>query len=170
MGSLKLNLNFGNLKQIVGVINRKEVKSLFQLTLHYLLFNLLWPLSLNFSTTSHSLFSAGPGFEYRSLGDVSLAANNVQCIHTSNTYGSTKRNCTQNWNMGVCGYAQVGAMPFPKGSHGLCPYFYTAAFKHDFIAWKNIYGCYSTRAVTEHPENFKMGYMETRKRYEKSAF
>lgn len=100
------------------------------------------------------------------MSDASLAAENVQCIHTSNTYGTMQRNCTQNWNMGVCGYAQVGAMAYPKGSHGLCPYFYNAAFTHDFVAWKNIYGCYSTRAVTEYPELFKMGYIETRKRYE----
>lgn len=106
---------------------------------------------------------AGPGFEGRNLGDYSLAAQNVQCIHTSNNYGTMKRNCTQNWCMGVCGYAQVGAGPFPKGSHGLCPYYYTASFKHNFIAWENIYGCQTTRAVSDYPEDFKMGYMETRK-------
>jgi hypothetical protein len=72
--------------------------------------------------------------------------------------------------MGVCGYAQVGAMPFPKGSHGLCPFFYTAAFKHDFIAWKNIYGCPSTRAAPDYPELFRMGYMETRKRFSASNY
>lgn len=110
------------------------------------------------------LHSAGPGFEINPPSDASLAAVNVQCIHTSNAYGTSKRNCSQNWNMGVCGYAQIGAMPFPKGSHGLCPYFYTAAFKHDFIAWKNIYGCPETRAAIDFPEKFKMGYMETRKK------
>lgn len=68
--------------------------------------------------------------------------------------------------MGICGFAQVGAMPFPKGSHGLCPYFYTAAFKNEFVAWKNIYACSPTRAAVDFPENFKMGYMEMRKKYE----
>lgn len=71
--------------------------------------------------------------------------------------------------MGVCGYAQFAAGPFPKGSHGLCPYFYNAAFKHEFVAWRNIYGCYSTRVALDYPENFRMGYMETRKKYVKSS-
>lgn len=107
---------------------------------------------------------AGPGFENRQVSDVSEAAQNVQCIHTSNSYGTSRRNCTQNWNMGICGHSQLGAMPFPKGSHGLCPYFYTAAFKHDFIAQKNIYGCSEQRAANSYPEHFRMGYMETRKK------
>lgn len=77
-----------------------------------------------------------------------------------------RRSCHQNWCMGVCGYYQIGAMAYPKGSHGLCPYFYTAAFKHDFVAYKNIYGCYSTREAFNYPENFKMGYMEARKKYD----
>lgn len=66
--------------------------------------------------------------------------------------------------MGICGHAQLGAMAFPKGSHGLCPYFYTAAFNHDFIAWKNIYGCFTTREAVDYPSRFKMGYMERRKK------
>lgn len=98
------------------------------------------------------------------MGDTSEAAENVQCIHTSNTYGTGKRNCTQNWNMGICGFAQVGASVYPKGSHGLCPYFYNTAFHHDFIAWNNIYGCFSPRAASDYPELFKMGYMEKRKK------
>lgn len=128
--------------------------------------NLLENLILfNFNPQYIFRLQAGPGFDHLELGDASQAAQNVQCIHTSNTLGTSKRNCTQNWSMGVCGFAQVGATAFPKGSHGLCPYFYNTAFKHDFIAWTNIYGCFSTRAANEYPEHFKMGYMEKRKKY-----
>ncbi|KAL7019636.1 hypothetical protein ACKWTF_011185 [Chironomus riparius] len=109
---------------------------------------------------------AGPGFDLGvDLGDHSLAAQNVQCIHTnSGGLGTTIKNCSQNWHMGICGTLQVGAQPFPKGHHGLCPYYYTAAFKHDFIAWQNIYACYSTRAVANYSVDFRMGYMETLER------
>ncbi|KAG5674187.1 hypothetical protein PVAND_004170 [Polypedilum vanderplanki] len=106
---------------------------------------------------------AGPGFDYLiDMGDISLAAQNVQCIHTnSGGYGTILRNCSQNWLMGICGIAQIGASIYPKGHHGLCPYYYTAAFKYDFVAWQNIYACYTTRIVTNYPELFRMGYKES---------
>ncbi|CRL05725.1 CLUMA_CG018755, isoform A [Clunio marinus] len=116
-----------------------------------------------FGTKRFKEIDAGPGFEHLPMSDASLAAENVQCIHTSNTYGTMKRNCTQNWNMGYCGWSQVGAMPFPKGSHGLCPIFYNVAFQHTFLAWENVYNCPSKRAAGTYPEEFKMGYMEGRK-------
>jgi Lipase len=108
---------------------------------------------------------AGPGFDgtMRELKAMSLAAKNVQCIHTSNTLGTRSRSCHQDWNMGHCGDYQVGAMPSPKGHHGLCPYFYANAFDHPFYAVKRPDYCLqSSRVAPEYPEDFQMGYMETR--------
>ena len=65
--------------------------------------------------------------------------------------------------MGYCGLFQFAAGPYPKGSHGLCPYFYNIAFNYDFLASNNIYGCYSGRTAIDYPESFKMGYNENRK-------
>lgn len=60
--------------------------------------------------TLKNINQAGPGFDgVMDFGDHSLAAQNVQCIHTnSGGYGTTTRNCSQNWWMGICGVAQVG--------------------------------------------------------------
>jgi hypothetical protein len=60
---------------------------------------------------------AGPGFDatFRKTPDPTLAAKNVQCIHTSSDKGTSSRNCCQNWNMGDCGKRQPAAGPFPKG-------------------------------------------------------
>ncbi|CAO1409365.1 unnamed protein product [Diamesa serratosioi] len=107
---------------------------------------------------------AGPGFDGTlTTGDPKLAAKNVQCIHTSNDKGTIKRDCHQNWLMGYCGFFQFAAGAYPKGSHGLCPYFYNTAFKYDFLATNNTYGCYSARPTTVYPEFFRMGYNENRK-------
>ena len=78
--------------------------------------------------------------------------------------------------MGICGKTQVASDhakwrycqrfktcdPLIYYDHGLCPHFYNSAFKNDFIA-KNQYNCDSTSPANNLPENFKMGYMETRR-------
>ncbi|GAB0097672.1 hypothetical protein DMENIID0001_133370 [Sergentomyia squamirostris] len=108
---------------------------------------------------------AGPGFP--NMPDATISAQNVQCIHSSSDKGTLKRNCHQNWNMGNCGRTQIGAGPYPKGSHGLCPYFYNSAFKNAFIAVPRPNHCPVPPApgkmALEYPENFQMGYMEIRK-------
>lgn len=73
-----------------------------------------------FSDNFFLVKTAGPGFDsVINMGDHSLAADNVQCIHTNSYgYGTTTRNCSQNWCMGICGMAQIGASAFPKGHHG----------------------------------------------------
>ncbi|XP_059615284.1 lipase member H-like [Phlebotomus argentipes] len=105
---------------------------------------------------------AGPGFP--NMPDATISAENVQCVHTSADKGTHKRNCHQNWNMGQCGRSQIGAGPYPKGSHGLCPYFYNSAFRSSFVAIPKPPFCAKTeRDCTDYPENFQMGYMERRK-------
>ena len=50
---------------------------------------------------------AGPGFDYNNhkIPELpTLAAKNVQCIHTTNNYGTYNYNCHQNWRMGYCGF------------------------------------------------------------------
>lgn len=106
---------------------------------------------------------AGPGFALAFELQPTLAAKNVQCIHTSSAKGTVKRNCHQDWLMGKCGRKQDAAGFFPRGSHGLCPRFYNSAFTHDFYATQNIYRCPTRRFAVNVPKNFKMGYMETRK-------
>ncbi|XP_049540058.1 uncharacterized protein LOC125954092 [Anopheles darlingi] len=109
---------------------------------------------------------AGPGFDgdqkFRDL-DPRLAAKNVQCIHTSDNYGTRERNCHQNWNLGRCGKSQDAAGPYPKGSHGLCPYMYNSAFRHDFLAAPNKQNCPTKRLATHWPKGFRMGYFMDRK-------
>jgi hypothetical protein len=120
---------------------------------------------------------AGPGFDLTYKRDPKEAGFNVQCIHTSIYAGTATRNCHQNWLMGYCGKIQPGGQELeeiycaitgecdydPTISHSLCPYFYISAFENDFFAY-NRYHCLSTRYATNLPENFKMGYMETRKK------
>ncbi|XP_058454945.1 lipase member H-like [Malaya genurostris] len=104
---------------------------------------------------------AGPGFDdsrIYSLLDPKKAAKVVQCIHTSSNYGTKLRNCHINWNMGQCGKSQVAAGPFPKGSHGLCPYFYNSAFTHNFYAVPKPKDCSSSRYTGSWPSRFRMGY------------
>lgn len=116
---------------------------------------------------------AGPGFDgdqkYREKCPTE-AAKNVQCIHTSDNYGTNVRKCHQNWNMGRCGKSQDAAGPYPKGSHGLCPYIFNSAFKHDFLAMPNKQGCETKRLAPAWPKGFRMGYFMDRKRYEIIVF
>lgn len=110
---------------------------------------------------------AGPGFDFRFVvaPDHRTAAQNVQCIHTSSDKGTRfTANCNQNWRMGNCGLSQVGAGPPPLGSHGLCPYFYNAAFKYNFLAMPKPNECRSRKTATSWPDSFRMGYMEKRKK------
>lgn len=104
---------------------------------------------------------AGPGFDNLAISkDPKLSAKNVQCINTSTDKGTSIYNCHQNWRMGSCGIIQKGSTSPPMMSHGLCPYFYTSAFKNDFI-YKNITTeCINKRPALKLPLNYKMGYME----------
>lgn len=109
---------------------------------------------------------AGPGFDYYNLMIPqlpTLAAKNVQCIHTSYSYGTYLYNCHQNWRMGYCGWSQVGALAYPNGSHGLCNYYYNSAFENDFLE-NNFYKCAPTKLVSQLPDNFTMGYLEQRRK------
>lgn len=92
------------------------------------------------------------------LLDPKLAAKHVQCIHTSNNFGTQRRDCHVSWSMGVCGREQSAAGPFPKGSHGLCPYFYNSAFTHRFYAVPMPRNCKSNRFAPNWPLGFRMGY------------
>lgn len=110
---------------------------------------------------------AGPGFDHRSPSpDHRPAAQNVQCIHTSSDKGTRHTaSCHQNWKMGNCGLSQIGASAPPLGSHGLCPYFYNAAFKYDFYASEKPTECRTRHMANSWPNGFKMGYMENRTRF-----
>ncbi|XP_053685975.1 pancreatic lipase-related protein 2-like [Sabethes cyaneus] len=104
---------------------------------------------------------AGPGFDADPAvikRNPQLAARNVQCIHTSSLYGTFRRECHQDWNMGNCGRDQPAAGPYPKGSHGLCPYFYNSAFANQFRPIPKPPACLSFRAVADWPTGFRMGY------------
>lgn len=102
----------------------------------------------------------GPGFMFYDR-DVTKAAKFVQCINTSSDKGTTTYNCHQNWRLGECGNRQVGAGPFPMGSHGLCPYMFLKSFQHDFVA-SSIHRCKSSRHAKDLPSNYIMGVRETR--------
>ncbi|KAL9702401.1 hypothetical protein quinque_005919 [Culex quinquefasciatus] len=105
---------------------------------------------------------AGPGFDSDGTFSVlnpRLAARNVQCIHTSAEFGTFRRDCHQNWMMGNCGRSQLAAGPFPKGNHGLCPYFYNSAFRNEFRATAKRPECFSFRAAADWPPTFRMGYL-----------
>ncbi|KAG5669482.1 hypothetical protein PVAND_017369 [Polypedilum vanderplanki] len=85
----------------------------------------------------------GPGFDGSAISiDPKLASKNTACIDTSTSYGTHIYNCHQNFLMGHCGIAQDGALSYPKGSHGLCPYFYNSSFINDFVP-VNYYNCQS---------------------------
>lgn len=68
--------------------------------------------------------------------------------------------------MGSCGIYQKASTVPPLMSHGLCPYFYNSAFKNDFKS-KNNTGCSTSKAALKIPVDFKMGYMEMRRKYER---
>ncbi|XP_065080224.1 uncharacterized protein LOC135703043 [Ochlerotatus camptorhynchus] len=92
------------------------------------------------------------------LLDPKQAAKSVQCIHTSEIFGTARRDCHVSWSLGRCGRDQPAAGPFPKGSHGLCPYFYNSAFSHSFYAQPKPMNCNSNRYASTWPPGFKMGY------------
>ncbi|XP_055708780.1 uncharacterized protein LOC129805004 [Phlebotomus papatasi] len=108
---------------------------------------------------------AGPGFESKTPPNHSLAAENVQCIHTSRDKGIRYSTCHQDWKMGNCGLTQDAAGKPPLGSHGLCPYFYNIAFKYDFFAIPRPTVCASKSSgiAGAYPTGYKMGYLENRK-------
>lgn len=106
---------------------------------------------------------AGPGFDNRPQADHRLAAQNVQCLHTSRDKGTRHYNCHQDWRLGNCGYSQDAAADPPFGSHGLCPYFYVSAFDHDFFAVPQPNECTARAPAQFWPDKYKMGYLETRK-------
>lgn len=107
---------------------------------------------------------AGPMFRKK---DFKAAAKNVQCIHTSNDYGTNYYDgCHQNWRMGKCGIIQEGAREAPYRSHGMCPILYNLAFEHEFLATGNIGKCQLRRKdAASYPERFRMGYRESRKEW-----
>jgi len=79
--------------------------------------------------------------------------------------------------LGLCGVSQPAANDLfyflcyltkscnkeVASSHGLCNDFYVNAFENDFIA-DNFYNCSKVLQAEDLPENFKMGYSETRKK------
>ncbi|XP_055539473.1 lipase member H-like [Wyeomyia smithii] len=104
---------------------------------------------------------AGPSFDGDSARfplDPKAAAKWIQCIHTSSKFGTSRRNCHVNWNMGQCGKEQPASGRYPKGSHGLCPYFYNSAFTHNFYAVPMPKSCSARRVTSTWPDGFKMGY------------
>lgn len=117
---------------------------------------------------------AGPLFfgdlAYDLRGPASLAAKNVQCIHTSVVYGTMARNCHQDWEMGNCGIDQAVAKnstietnlgdTLQFRNHNACPLFYTEAFQHNFPAVNNRCCLAIHRAV---PSDFNMGYRQPNK-------
>lgn len=121
---------------------------------------------------------AGPFFELAYFRDPKTAAKNVQCIHTSVPAGTSKRDCHQDWLMGKCGLSQEAGNGFQAMicdltknctdatyyNHNICPYFYNSAFTNDFKANTSI-KCASLRLAKNLPKDFKMGFMETRRRY-----
>lgn len=108
---------------------------------------------------------AGPGFDYKvNRLDHRDAAQNVQCIHTTRDKGTKFYTCHQDWRMGNCGFSQPAAQEPPKGSHGLCPYFYINAFEYAFYAVNRPDKCISRKPAKFWPDGFKMGYMESRKK------
>lgn len=109
---------------------------------------------------------AGPGFDNRGKIDHTLAAKNVQCIHTSRDKGTRNYNhCNQDWRLGNCGFTQDAASDPPYGSHGLCPYIYLSAFENNFLAILKPQDCKARNPVWNIPESYRMGYLENRKRY-----
>lgn len=71
--------------------------------------------------------------------DDSASAYNVQCIHCSDIYGTTKTDCTQDWLMGECGIDQkanplFGITYLLSFNHIICTEFYVNAFTVNFPA------------------------------------
>jgi hypothetical protein len=111
--------------------------------------------------------------------DSKTAAKNVQCIHTSGFPGTILYRCHQDWLMGVCGVTQKAAEVVSwflctfgyrctvnhevEVSHDICNAMYIEAFEHEFIA-QNQHNCSNVLDSRSLPRNFKMGYMETRRK------
>lgn len=108
--------------------------------------------------------------------DPKKAAKNVQCINTSNNFGTNIYSCHQNWRMGNCGFVQP-VVPYelltpkcdmtmkcfaePLISHTLCPDIYISAFKNNFKN-NDENNCISFRRAKNVPVEYKMGYNETK--------
>jgi hypothetical protein len=99
---------------------------------------------------------AGPGFDstvHPAFKEVEVnltiardpkeAALNVQCIDTSNDYGTNEYKCHQNWRMGPnCGEWQIKTYQ----DHMFCEPLYLASFTRKFIPSSTLgSGCNSTR-------------------------
>lgn len=96
------------------------------------------------------------GFPLALIKDSKLAALLVQCIHTNSIgYGTPKRDCHVDWNMGNCGNSQAASGDPPLGSHGLCPYFYVNSFENDFPAIQKPFSCLAVNPPP--PQDFLMG-------------
>lgn len=138
---------------------------------------------------------ANLGFDWIYYKNPKRAAKNVQCLFTTNFASSAFRSqCHQNWLMGLsanwiicailkqkflgdCGNRQPAALDaeyllcvltgcglFILGSHNLCNIYYTNAFEHDFLA-DNSRSCQGVSYPENMPPNFKMGFMESRRRF-----
>lgn len=67
---------------------------------------------------------------------------------------------------------QTGFCPQPEDavlSHGICNEFYISAFENDFVA-DNRNNCSGVLKTEDLPPNFKMGFMETRRKYGVAMF
>lgn len=76
----------------------------------------------------------GWGFNSKSMSvlHANRSAQYVQCIHTSEDFGTNLRFCHMDINMGECGKRQDGATDPPHRSHGLCPTLYNNSFEFSF--------------------------------------
>lgn len=102
------------------------------------------------------------GFPLTFLVDSKQSSDRLQCVHTnSDGWGTLKRDCHMDWNMGNCGNSQPASGAPPLGSHGLCPYFYTNSFENDFPAIQKPLFCVAVNPPSW-PPGFKMGAMENR--------
>lgn len=93
--------------------------------------------------------------------DSTLSAVNVQCIHTNSLFfGTTKRDCHQDWDMGNCGLHQTINVNIT--SHLQCPIFYNSAFKNDFPAMAKPAACATPTKLGVYDAGYKMGYAQTK--------
>lgn len=108
--------------------------------------------------------------------DPKKAAKNVQCVHTSNNFGTNIYSCHQNWRMGTCGFFQpvvpieliapkcdmtMSCLKEPLISHNMCPDIYISAFQNDFPN-NDKSKCISFRRAQNVPVDYTMGYDETK--------
>lgn len=91
--------------------------------------------------------------------DSKLSGTNVQCIHTNSLFfGTMKRDCHQDWNMGNCGMYQNPAVNIT--SHLQCPLFYNSAFKNSFKAIAKPDECKLMATLGTYQDGYKMGLNE----------